>query len=107
MATTVENSQVFGVLNITIPNPAASVQCGTAGTTDSAGQAALFSSKPIRSCLIQLVTGSNGYVDFHGAASANSWKLSSDYALPVPIDNLNKLYFYGDTGAVIQILWRN
>jgi hypothetical protein len=101
MATTVtttnletnRNSSTGGVIMITIANPAVDKQYGT--------------STPCRSCLVQQFSGTQAYMNIDAAATTSTWKLSSTSAIPVPVDDINKLHFIGTAGDIIQILYRN
>jgi hypothetical protein len=91
---TEKNSSTGGVIIITIPNPAADI-------THTATQ-------PCRSCLVQQQSGTQVYLNINtAAAAATGWKLSATSALPIPIDDVQKLHFFGTAGDIIQILWRN
>ena len=88
------NSITGGVVIITIPNPAADITHTV--------------SLPCRSCLVQQQSGTQVYLDIEtAAAAATGWKLSATSALPIPIDDVQKLHFFGTAGDVIQILWRD
>jgi hypothetical protein len=86
------NSLTFGVVIITIPDPAVSTTYG--------------SELPCRSCLVQQQSGTQAYMDGVTAAAATGWKLSSTTPIPVPVDDVNKIHLFGTAGDVIQILYR-
>lgn len=49
----------------------------------------------------------NMAVQSSGAADANDFLLPEKQAIPIPVDNVSKLTFYGATdGKKIYILWR-
>jgi hypothetical protein len=88
------NSITGGVIIITIPNPAEDIQHDE--------------SQPCRSCLVQQQSGTQVYLDIETeAAAATGWKLSATSALPIPIDDVQKLHFFGTAGDIVQILWRD
>jgi len=88
------NSSTGGVIIITIPTPAADITHTTA--------------QPCRSCLVQQQSGTQVYMNINtAAAAATGWKLSATSALPTPVDDVQKLHFFGTAGDIIQIFWRN
>lgn len=67
------------------------------------------SNQVCRSCLVKPDKNNTEdvYVNIGSAADANDMPLDS-IAIPIPVDNLNKLYFYSaDVDAIVYILWRN
>ncbi len=91
------NSLTGGVVIVTIPNPAADKQYG--------------SSLPCRTCYIQYLSGTQAYFNIDTAADGTTgFKLDKTAGTPpleVPIDDVNKLHFFGTAGDKIQIMWRN
>ena len=91
------NSLTGSVIIITIPNPAADKVYGT--------------STPCRTCYVSYLSGTQPYMNIDtAAAAATGWKLDKTAGTPpfeVPIDDVNKLHFFGTAGDKIQILWRN
>jgi len=91
-----QNSEIGGVVIVTIPNPAADI------SPDS---------QPCLSCLVQLKSG-EGYMNLNTAvtpatmATTTDWKLSTTVLIPLPITNLNRLHFCGVAGDRVQIIWR-
>lgn len=106
MAALNENSNDIGVVAVTIKAGPISTQCGVLGTLVN-GESAPFTSKPVRSCLVQVLTGTAVYMAFRRDATATlaSWKLSTT-PISVPIDDLAKLNFIGAVNDVVQILYR-
>ncbi len=88
-----ENSTIGGVVLVTIADPAADI-------THTA-------SIPCRSCLVQQRSGTQVYMNIGtAAAAATGWKLSSTTPIAVPVDDVQKLHFFGTASDVVQILWR-
>jgi hypothetical protein len=88
------NSSTGGVIIITIADPAADIT-----HTES---------QPCRSCLVQQQSGTGVYMNIEtAAAAATGWKLSSTVPIAVPIDDVQKLHFFGTAADVVQIIWRN
>lgn len=84
----------------TVTIPAGTKIRGGSGT-DGSG------SVPCRSCLIKVGAASVGVYMQIGATAANTdWPLSTT-AIPVPIDDLNKLYFLGTAADKVHILYRS
>jgi hypothetical protein len=106
MADLTENSYGGGVLAVTIAGSPANIRCGTAGTADADG-AKLFTVFPVRSCLVQLYSGTGCYLALNRAATAaaTSWKIGTT-PVAIPIDDLAKLNFIGTAADVVQILYR-
>jgi hypothetical protein len=106
MAALNENSYGMGVLAITMAASAASIRAGAAGTTDSAG-AKLFTAFPVRSCMIQMYSGTTGHLHFGAAATAaaTSFKFGTT-PVPIPIDDLAQLNVIAGNNEVIQLLYR-
>ena len=90
------NSSHGGVNKVVIP----------AGTTIRGGSGADGSgSIPCRSCLIKADTGSTVYMNIGAAATTDHWLVATG-AEPIPIDDLNKLYFKGTAADVVRIIYR-
>jgi hypothetical protein len=88
-----QNSATGGVVIITIPDPAAD-------TVHS-------SSVPCVSCLVQQISGTQAYMNIGtAAAAATGWKLSSTTPIPMPIEDVQSLHFFGTAGDIVQILYR-
>lgn len=85
------NSDTFGVVLVTIPNPAVDTVAGSQVCLD---------------CVVQQRSGVQVYVDRVTCAVATGWKMSSA-AEVYPVTNLDQLHFFGTAGDVIQIKWRN
>ncbi len=89
-----ENSRIGGVVLVTIATPT------PADITHTA-------SIPCRSCLVQQRSGTQIYMNIGTAAeAATGWKLSSTTPIAVPVDDVQKLHFFGTASDVVQILWR-
>lgn len=91
------NSLTGGVVIVTIPNPAADTTYGT--------------STPCRTCYVQHLSGTQLYMNIDTAADGTTgFKLDKTAGTPpfeVPIDDVNKLHFYGTAADKVQILYRN
>ncbi len=88
-----ENSTIGGVVLVTIAATPADI-------THTA-------SVPCRSCLVQQQSGTQVYMNIGtAAAAATGWKLSSTTPIAVPVDDVQKLHFFGTASDVVQILWR-
>lgn len=101
-----ENSGTMDVLSITMAGSAASIRVGAAGTADVAG-ARLFTELPVRSCYIQMYTGTTGYLAFRksATAAATSFKFGTT-PIPVPVNDLAMLNVIAGNSEVIQIMYR-
>ena len=93
MASTIENSDMGGMVLVTIANPAVDVQPD---------------SQPCRYAVVTHRSGTQTYLNLNGAATTSSWKLST-LMLPFTINvrNLNQLHFIGTPGDTVQVLWFN
>jgi hypothetical protein len=89
---TVTKSTAFGTQKLTI--------------TDNRVQG---TSQACRSCLIHVPSSNSGRVYLaNETADTNDWLVPVGQAIPVPVENINELYFYGTSnGDVIYVLWRN
>ena len=88
------NSTDGGVLILTIPDPAEDTVCDE--------------SIPCRSVVIQQQSGTQAYLNIGAAATEEGgWKLSATSAMPIAIDDVQKIHFFGTAGDVIQIMYRN
>lgn len=76
-----------------------------------ASNVAVGTAQPCRSCLVTVPSGNTGRIYLtiaNEAADTSDFLLPEDEAIPIPIDDVSRLHFYGDTNAdVIYILWRN
>lgn len=92
------NSSYGGVNKVVIP-VGTTIQGGSG--TDGSG------SIPCRSCLIKADSGNAGtvYINIGSAATTDSWIVATG-AEPIPIDDLNKLYFKGTAADVVRIIYR-
>jgi hypothetical protein len=106
MSTLAENSGSMDVLSITMASTAASIRVGAAGTANVAG-AKLFTEFPVRSCMIQMYTGTAGYLAIGktATAAATSFKFGTT-PVPIPINDLALLNVIAGNSEVIQILYR-
>lgn len=90
------NSSYGGVNKVTIP----------AGTTIRGGSGTDGSgSIPCRSCLVKMDSGGAVYMNIGAAATTDSWIVGTG-AEPIPIDDLNNLYFKGTENNVVRIIYR-
>ena len=64
-----------------------------------------------RSCLIHIPSTNSGKMYLTLAnedANANDFLVPEGQVIPIPIDNVSNLHFYGDVnGDVIHVIWRN
>lgn len=64
---------------------------------------------PCRSCLIKpdSANGAPVFVGGTNPATANSYQLTDGQDTPMPVQNLNELFFYSTNAtAKVRILWR-
>jgi len=90
------------------------IQQSTAGGTQKltvTTNAAVGSDQACRSCLIHCPTGNLGDIHLtiaNEAADVNDFLITKGIPMPVPVDNLSDLHFYGaNNGDLIYVLWRN
>lgn len=84
-----------GCVKVTIPNPAASTTYGT--------------SIPCKFCYVHIgAAGDTTYMNIDADASENTFLVGTP-TVPnyVPIDDVNKLHFYGTAGNFVKILYFN
>ena len=64
--------------------------------------------KDVKSCLIKPDSGNTGVVRVNIEASATWGGECSDEWLPIPVDNLNKIFFSStQSDAIVYMLWRD
>ena len=60
-----------------------------------------------RSVLVVHTSDNAVYMNIGTVATADSFPIPKNVVLPIPIDNCDKLNFFGTTADTIRLLWRN
>ena len=65
------------------------------------------SDQACRSVLVVHTSDNAVYMNISAVATADSFPIPKNVVLPIPIDNCDKLNFFGTTADTIRLLWRN
>lgn len=65
------------------------------------------SDQACRSVLVVHTSDNAVYMNIGAVADADDFIIPKNVVIPVPIDNCNKLHFFGTQADIIRLLWRN